>query len=307
MSYSPDQRRIARTIDQVGKRRGASRKQRKAALETALVETRLSNPRGGSGTSAGWRQEIDTYGSVGKRTNVRGAARRFFAEAKGADRPGLPSGALAQAVQRSAFPERYGQHAGEAGKLLRSLGGGGGRTVTKTTPGVDRSGERAALVQQLINERSPSFETLLSIRKAKDTPGTKTTTRVPARKGSGGHVAESPTADRPGVHTAPAVRRFVRQISGLAGETLTIGTGTRHSRMTVNGNVSDHWSGHAADIPASGRKLIRLGQAALIAAGMSPAKARKQTGGLYNQGGHQIIFNTQEGGDHTDHLHVSAH
>jgi hypothetical protein len=45
----------------------------------------------------------------------------------------------------------------------------------------------------------------------------------------------------------------------------------------------------------------------LIAAGMPRRKALKQKGGLFNVNGHQIIFNTMEGGDHTNHLHISAH
>jgi len=119
-----------------------------------------------------------------------------------------------------------------------------------------------------------------------------------------GRVVVDPNADRPGVKTSGAVVNFAREVSAIAGTPVRIGTGSRHSRLTVNGNVSDHWGGGAADIPASGRRLIRLGQAALIAAGMPAKQARKQTGGLYNVGGAQIIFNTQEGGDHTDHLHV---
>jgi len=122
-----------------------------------------------------------------------------------------------------------------------------------------------------------------------------------------GKVVLSAGADRAGTDTSGAVLRFVRQISALAGEPLTIGTGTNHSQMTVSGNVSDHWSGHAADIPAAGKELIMLGRMALIAAGMSRKQAMQQDGGLYNVGGHQIIFNTYEGGDHTDHLHVSAY
>jgi hypothetical protein len=113
-------------------------------------------------------------------------------------------------------------------------------------------------------------------------------------------------ADRAGVRTSRAVRNFVVKIAAAAGHPLVIGTGTNHNRMTVNGNVSDHWSGHAGDIPATGRELIRLGQLALIAAGANPAWARRQRGGLFNVGGHQIIFNTMQGGDHTNHLHVSA-
>jgi hypothetical protein len=112
--------------------------------------------------------------------------------------------------------------------------------------------------------------------------------------------------DRPGARTSKAVLGFVSQIAGIYGHAIRLGTGTQHSRMTVNGNVSDHWSGHAIDLPATGQTLIRMGQAALIAAGMDPRKARKQRGGLYNVGGHQIIFNTHEGGDHTNHLHVSV-
>jgi len=77
--------------------------------------------------------------------------------------------------------------------------------------------------------------------------------------------------------------------------------------MTTNGTVSQHWVGEAADIPARGEDLVRLGQAALIAAGANPKWARKQRAGLYNIHGKQIIFGTNDpklGGDHTDHLHI---
>lgn len=113
-------------------------------------------------------------------------------------------------------------------------------------------------------------------------------------------------ADRAGVKTSRAVLQFVKKLSGLARAPLTIGTGTNHSHLTVNGRVSDHWSGHAADIPATGANLIHLGRLALIAAGADPRWAMRQKGGLFNIGGHQVIFNTHEGGDHTNHLHVSA-
>lgn len=123
-----------------------------------------------------------------------------------------------------------------------------------------------------------------------------------------GRVVLDPNADRPGARTNGAVIDFARQVSAIAGMPIRIGTGTRHSRLTVDGNVSDHWAGNAADIPATGRRLIRLGQAALIAAGMPEAKARKETGGLYTlkvgRRRVQVIFNTHDGGDHTNHLHV---
>ena len=154
------------------------------------------------------------------------------------------------------------------------------------------------------------------------TPTSKTFPGSPGMKGSKGSdllaggklggnwkklVKLAPGADRAGVSTKKVVLKFVAEIARMYGHKLTIGTGTNHSQMTTSGNVSDHWSGHAADIPASGKTLIKLGQIALIAAGMSRKKARKITGGLFNVGGHQIIFNTYQGGDHTDHLHVSAY
>jgi len=127
---------------------------------------------------------------------------------------------------------------------------------------------------------------------------------LPDARGTGGSISLGPNADRPGVKTKGSVKRFARRISALAGEPLTIGTGTNHKQMTVDGNLSQHWTGDAGDIPAKGEHLIRLGQDALIAAGMPRKKARKQRGGLYNIGGKQIIFNTHQGGDHTDHLHI---
>lgn len=124
--------------------------------------------------------------------------------------------------------------------------------------------------------------------------------------GYAGKVRIDSGADRAGVSTSKQTLAFVRQVSALAGEPLTIGTGTNHSRLTVDGNVSDHWSGHAADIPSSGRALTRLGRLALIAAGANRKWAKRQSGGLFNINGHQIIFNTNEGGNHYTHLHVSV-
>ena len=95
------------------------------------------------------------------------------------------------------------------------------------------------------------------------------------------------------------------------GRPITLGTGTAHNRLTTSGNVSDHWAGNAIDLPATGRQLLRMGQSALIAAGMNPAQARRQKGGVFNITGrdgvrHQILFNTNVGGNHFNHVHVSG-
>lgn len=113
------------------------------------------------------------------------------------------------------------------------------------------------------------------------------------------------TGPNPG-RLKPYLVDFAEKVAGVYGRPLTGSDGTGHSYLTVNGNVSQHSTGEATDIPASGATLTRMGQAALIAAGMPPAQAKKQKGGLFNVNGHQIIFNTMEGGNHYTHLHISA-
>lgn len=120
----------------------------------------------------------------------------------------------------------------------------------------------------------------------------------------------APGADRNGALTSPEVMSFVGHVGQLAGRRLTISTGTNHNRLTVNGSESYHWTGRAADVPASGDELRQLGYYALIAAGMSDAEARKaaKKGGLFNVGRYQIIFATDAPGvgNHFDHLHIGV-
>lgn len=119
---TPEQAEVVSTIVETGKKMGATPKELLSAVQTGLVEANLTNPAGGHGTSVGWRQEIDTYGSVGRRMNVRGAARRYFQETAAAGRgAGMTSGQLSQAVQRSAYPERYDERVGEARNILSNM------------------------------------------------------------------------------------------------------------------------------------------------------------------------------------------
>lgn len=145
-------------------------------------------------------------------------------------------------------------------------------------------------------------------------PGMPGRPAQPGQKGQGqqtpgikGKVFTASSADRQGVPTKQAVRDFVAQVAGVYGKPLTIGTGTNHNQYVAGTHrQSQHWTGDAADIPASGAELTRLGQDALIAAGMPVAEARKQTGGVFNVGGHNILFNTLVGGNHFNHLHVGV-
>jgi hypothetical protein len=135
---------------------------------------------------------------------------------------------------------------------------------------------------------------------AREAPANQPSAPSSAGSGKGKFVIFGANPER----LKPAIVSFARQVAAVAGETLHGDSGATHSKFTVDGNVSQHWTGDATDIPATGTHLIHLGQAALIAAGMPRKQALQQHGGLYNVGGRQIIFNTHIGGDHTNHLHL---
>jgi hypothetical protein len=118
-------------------------------------------------------------------------------------------------------------------------------------------------------------------------------------------VTVAASANRAGMALRPEVTSFVSSIAQIYGKPLTIGTGTNHNEYVVGTHrESAHWTGWAADVPSSGAALTKLGQAALVAAGADPKWAAKQKGGLFNIGGYQVIYNTNTGGNHWNHLHV---
>lgn len=132
-----------------------------------------------------------------------------------------------------------------------------------------------------------------------------------------GNVVVAPGANRGGVGLAPILTNLVRDTAGHAKRTLTIGTGTNHNQMTVDGNVSDHWDGHAADIPmpVDSRQGDLTAAHALVAAGVPWGQALSMAtrGGLFNVTpssgpfkGHrvQVIWKTNQGGNHHNHVHI---
>lgn len=187
---TPTQRKILRELRREGV---TSPKIKKAAIEANLTEASGGNPGGGDRDSVGAFQiRTGIHKGVNARS-VRDSTKWFISNAKSAIRPGQSSGELAQAVERSAYPGRYAQHSGEAAKLLRSSGGGSGRgrTTTKTTPGIDRSPDRQALVGQYLQSQpknpQATFQTLLALRQMKDTPGKTVTVKSHTRAHPSGH------------------------------------------------------------------------------------------------------------------------
>ena len=247
----------------------------------------------------------------------------------------------------NAFGTGGGGSGGSAGgRTLGKRGSSGGgrttvRTITETTPGVDnRMGRYQAVQDFLGTKKADPLDFALQIRDLQDVAPTSTTRTLrsrtpgsspsargggsgarPANFGAGGgrrgSVVFAPGADRPGVSTQQITKNFLAHSAGLAGRSVDVGTGTNHNRMTTSGNVSDHWSGHAADLPmpVDSQRGDLMAAHALQAAGVpwSKALAMAQKGGVFNVTptsgpfkGHrvQVLWKTYVGGNHHNHVHV---
>lgn len=151
--YTAEQRDIINRIIRRGRQRGESKKEIKAALLTGRTETRYRNLKYGHADSQGWRQErASLYKDP---TNLAASIDRFYDEtSRAGNGRGMTSAQLAQAVQRSAFPDRYKEGNREAENLLRGRVGAGSGGGTKTT--TKTSYDKTALLQALMKGASPS-------------------------------------------------------------------------------------------------------------------------------------------------------
>ena len=138
-------------------------------------------------------------------------------------------------------------------------------------------------------------------------------------EGVAGRVELAPGANLPGRPITPETLSFLAAVAGIYGKPLIVTTGTNHSRYTVNGNVSDHFDGHAADIGmvanggSDGSPIgDAIATACLVAAGDQPAVAAREAraGGLWTRDHNglrvQCIWRTRIGGNHYSHVHVGA-
>lgn len=325
MALDSEQRQVLTISLDEAARQGATPREKKALVEALLVESNIRNLNHGDRDSSGPLQQRPSQGWKHPR-NVRLATRDFIAHARQLRGQSGTAGRIAQGVQRSAFPGRYDEKSGVANELLGKYSGGtpvadnargasvSSGTSTSTVDNPDAL-KRVALAQYL-TRTNPNSLLLRTGAISVDEP-TSSTSEVPTPPASGAGARipfgtsgnfkiTGPNPDR----IQPGVTNFLRKLGGVAGETIVASDGTGHSKYTTNGNISEHYTGNATDIPATGNHLTRLGQDALVAAGMPEAQARKITGGLYNvvQNGkrYQIIFNTNEGGNHYNHLHVGV-
>jgi hypothetical protein len=134
-----------------------------------------------------------------------------------------------------------------------------------------------------------------------------------------GRVIVAPGANLPGKPIQPMTLKYVERMAAFIHKPITITTGTNHDRFTVDGRVSDHFTGHAADIGMAanggtddGPVGDRIMEAALVLAGFPTARAHAaaQRGGLFTTTHEnkriQCIWKTNDGGKHHNRVHVGV-
>jgi len=113
---------VLKNVFEVGRNLHASDRVMLAGFEAGWVESRMNNLTCGDRDSLGVFQQRPSqgWGTPEQILNVRYASNSFFSRAipVADSNPGYSAGNVAQAVQRSAFPERYDQAQGTALNLL---------------------------------------------------------------------------------------------------------------------------------------------------------------------------------------------
>jgi hypothetical protein len=305
MALDRTQRKTARIFLKEAKRHRASPRIKKALIEAGLVEASLRNPRGGDRDSVGSLQERSHYGSTRRRLNRHKAARRFITEAQRLEQQGFrgSAGKLAQAVQRSAFPERYDQHSKEAKSIVRKHGRGGSsarygvKVSTKTIPGVDRSAERQALKVSYLEQRGRPgalLELAEGLKEAKDVPAQKVRSARVVRRGGGSQGRSK------------GGKPSIRKLASLAQEMgLRVGENPHYGGVS-GGHVqgSYHYSGRAIDVSGDPKAMARYARA------VSRRYGRSMKEVFWNGPGATNIKNGKRVGKgfvsgHQDHVHAA--
>lgn len=302
MKLNKEQRKVATTLIRVGRKMGASKKDIITALTVGLVEANLTNPNYGDGTSIGWRQEIDTYGSAKKRLNVAGGAKRFYRELRSAPQGSI--GMRAQAVQRSAYPDRYGQRVSDAKAVLRQLNTGG---LTQPMGGLKAPTGRAATAK-LQGIQALDFVQSL------DLDSTTTTSkdpfdidvepiielgqqRIAAQKSSKKQQIKPQSTKSVGYvkkpKTSGTALKLSRKGAKKFGLTITSTTGGNH----VPGSY--HYSGRAVDIAGSPKQMMKFFK---WAQKFRPTELFYDPAGYYYKNGRKVSGAI---GGHSDHVHIA--
>ena len=125
--FGPPDPAVAATMCDVLDQMHVSAKVRVATWETAIVESGVKNLPWGDADSHGVLQQQWTqgWGTLAQTMDPVYATRKFITEAEKIEGLYADPGVLAQKVQRSDFPDRYAQRAGQAAALDKKFCGGG--------------------------------------------------------------------------------------------------------------------------------------------------------------------------------------
>ncbi len=112
----------ARMVVKTAEDRGLDKDAAAIAVSTVIVETHLDNLTGGDRDSVGLYQQRDHYGSAEDRLDPAWATNAFFDELEnvypGENWGDASLGKVAQDVQRSAYPDRYGYQIDDAKAIV---------------------------------------------------------------------------------------------------------------------------------------------------------------------------------------------
>lgn len=172
--YSPHQQKMLRLA--MHQSRGDTPRTRQALIEAGLVESSWNNLNYGDRDSQGVLQQRPSQG-WGPPGNAKQDINQFLQRARLATKQGFKGtpGELAQHIQRSAFPGRYDQRAGEAASIIKLFGGGGqfsGRSRTEdgggyatfsSPPAGNENGQRR---RQIFNYALAANEAFINDREA---------------------------------------------------------------------------------------------------------------------------------------------
>ena len=119
---------VARRAYAEANRRSATALVMLALFEAGLVESNFENLSGGDRDSVGFLQQRPSagWGTVAQCMNVEYATRSFVTRAQRIETRYKSAGALAQAVQISAFPLRYNERKADALALIARVQGSTG-------------------------------------------------------------------------------------------------------------------------------------------------------------------------------------
>ena len=131
LGLKPEQVDVARRGIAAANRAGTGVRGAEIIIATGLVESELQNLSYGDRDSIGWLQQRPSQG-WGNAGDVDKGADDFFRSMFELvpDWQSADKGAVAQRVQRSAFPTRYGERMGEAERIVATLTGDGACAAT---------------------------------------------------------------------------------------------------------------------------------------------------------------------------------